>query len=369
MTDNPNAFKNFIGKEVTRRLAHAIQAQYSAFNIKGFLLLNKELEQLELKSRAKLITQHLKLHLNLPYPEALSILLKAMEEGDLRGFELWPFSEFISQFGLEHFELSLLALYNMTGRFSAEFAIRPFLLKDHKRVFKYFNKWVDDKNVHIRRWISEGTRPLLPWGERLPLFVMDPTHTIIFLDQLKFDEELYVRKSVANHLNDISKNHPQVVIDLLRLWEKNTPDIHSGKMKWIKRHALRTLIKKGDKRALKIMGMTNKTQITVKKLTTHKSHFILYDVIDFSFQIESKGKKTQKLIVDYAIDFVKSNGKMGKKVYKLKTLELKPGEKQFLKKKHSLKPITTMKYYSGTHHLMIQINGEMMGRVSFYLEV
>ena len=369
MTDNPNAFKNFINKEVTKRLATAIQGQYPSFNTKRFLQLNRELDQLELKQRVKLVTHHLKLNLELPYPESLNILVNAMEEGDLKGFELWPFSEFISQFGLDHFDLSLKALYQMTSRFTAEFAIRPYLLKDHKRVLKFFNKWVKDKNVHIRRWVSEGSRPLLPWGERLPLFVMDPTHTILLLDQLKFDEELYVRKSVANHLNDISKNHPQVVIDLIRLWEKDTPPVHQDKMNWIKRHALRTLIKKGDKRALKVMGVSDKTLASVKHLSTNKSLFNLHDDLVFSFRLESQGKKTQKMVVDYVIDFMKSSGKMGKKVYKLKTLELKPGEKIELKKKHSLKPITTMKYYSGTHHLMIQVNGEIMGQISFYLEV
>lgn len=368
MTENPNAFKNFINKEVTRKLADAILAQYPSFNSRRFLLLNRELNQLELKQRVKLVTHHLKLNLELPYPEALEVLSKAMMEGNLRGFELWPFSEFISQCGLDHFDLSLKALYQMTERFTAEFAIRPFLLKDHKRVFKFFNKWVKDKNVHVRRWVSEGTRPLLPWGERLPLFIMDPTYTILLLNQLKFDEELYVRKSVANHLNDISKNHPQVVIDLLRLWEKDTPAEHLEKMDWIKRHALRTMVKKGDKRALKVLGVGD-TRIKIKKLEANKKHLKLHDSLIFNLEIQSNSKKTQKLVVDYVIDFMKSNGKMGKKVYKLKTFDLEPGESMEFKKKHSLRPITTMKYYSGTHHLMIQVNGEIMGQISFYLEV
>lgn len=369
MNENPNAFKNLINKDVTKKIAFAIQAQYPPFNSNKFLLLNRELEKFELKQRVKLITQHLKLNLDLPYPEALEILIKAMEEGHLKGFELWPFSEFISQFGLSHFDSSLKALYRMTERFTAEFAIRPYLLQNHKRVLKFFTKWAKDKNVHVRRWVSEGTRPLLPWGERIPLFVMDPTHTLFLLDQLKYDEELYVRKSVANHLNDISKNHPQVVIKLLQLWEKDAPPSHKEKLEWIKRHALRTLIKKGDMSALKVIGVTGKPNISISKITTNKSLFNLHDHLIFNFQLESQSKKTQKIVVDYVIDFIKSNGKMGKKVFKLKTLELKPGEKRIFQKKHSLKPITTMKYYSGTHHLMIQINGEIMGQESFYLEI
>lgn len=367
--DNPNAFKNKINEEVARKIATGISRQYPSFNSKKFLLLLKELDDLELKARVLLITRHLKLNLVQDYPEAVTILMKVMEESDLQGFELWPFSEYISQFGLEHFDLSMKAMYQLTQKFTSEFAVRPFLLKNHKRVLKYFDKWAKDKNVHIRRWVSEGSRPLLPWGQTIPLFIMDPTHTLLLLDKLKFDQELYVRKSVANHLNDISKNHPQVVIDVLRLWEKDVPSEHIDKILWIKRHALRTLIKKGHSGALKLMGVQGKAKVAIKKLACLKDSYELHDELIFSFDIESKAKTSQKLIIDYIIDFVKANGKLGKKVYKLKTLELAAGEKVVINKKHSLRPITTMKYYSGTHHLLIQINGEMMGQITFYLEV
>src|SRR5690606_14818811 len=186
------------------------------------------------------------------------------------------------QFGLDHFDESMKAMYILTQRFTSEFAIRPFLLKNHTRVLKYFAKYASDKNVHVRRWVSEGSRPLLPWGQKIPIFVMDPTHTLLLLDKLKFDEELYVRKSVANHLNDISKNHPQVVIEILRMWEKDLPAIHLAKLQWIKRHALRTLIKKGHGGALKLMGVSGKASVEVKNFSLNKKRFKLHDTLNLS---------------------------------------------------------------------------------------
>lgn len=367
--ENPAAFKLWMNEKVVSKIAQAIHDNHPAFKMAEFKKISKKLDPLELKDRVLLITRELKKHLPDEYLKSLKIIMKAMESGDLKGFELWPFSEYISQFGLDHFDDSLKAMYQLTQRFTSEFAIRPFLLKDHKKVLKTLAKWTDDKSSHVRRWISEGTRPLLPWGQRIPLFVMDPTHTLLFLDKLRHDDELYVRKSVANHLNDISKNHPQVVIEVLRLWMKDVPQEHSEKIEWIKRHALRTLIKKGHPGALKLMGVDGKAQVKLGEVKLNQTKFKLHDKLQFEFTITSTATKTQKIVIDYAVDFVKANGKKGKKVYKLKTFELGPKEKITLSKGHSLKPITTMKYYSGIHHLMIQVNGEMMDKKDFYLKV
>lgn len=367
--ENPSAFKLWINDRVVTKIAKAIESEYPSFKTSEFKKLSKKLDPLELKGRVLLITAELKKHLPDDYKKSLPILVKAMEKGELTGFELWPFSEYISQFGLDHFDDSLKAMYKLTQRFTSEWAIRPFLLKDHKKVLNILSKWTDDKSSHVRRWISEGTRPLLPWGQRIPLFVMDPTHTLLFLDKLRHDEELYVRKSVANHLNDISKNHPQVVIEVLRMWVKDAPAEHQEKINWIKRHALRTLIKKGHPGALKLMGVDGKADVELGKVKLNQKKLKLGDKLTFEFTVTSTSKKKQKIVVDYAIDFVKANGKKGKKVYKLKSFDLGPKEEVTLTKSHSLKPITTMKYYSGIHHLMIQVNGEMMDKKDFFLEI
>lgn len=367
--ENPSAFKLWINESVVKKIAKAIESEYPEFNSKEFIKLSKKLDSLELKGRVLLITSELKKYLPEDYKKALPILVKAMEKGDLRGFTLWPFSEYISQFGLDHFDDSLKAMYKLTERFTAEWAVRPFLLKDHKKVLKTLDKWVDDKNVHIRRWISEGTRPLLPWGQRIPLFVMDPTHTLLFLDKLRYDEELYVRKSVANHLNDIAKNHPQVVINVLRMWSKDVPEKHQDKIDWIKRHALRILIKKGHPGALKLMGIDGKAKIKLGKIKLNQKNYKLHDKLVFELEMTSTSNKSQKIVVDYSIDFVKANGKKGKKVFKLKTFDLKPKETLIIGKGHSLKPITTMTYYTGIHHLTIQVNGEELESKEFHFKV
>ncbi len=369
MPENENAFKHFINPEVVRKISRAISSIDVHFDSKKFQKLIPELADLELKERVLLVTKHLSLNLPKSYPEALRILVSAMEKADLRGFELWPFSEYISQFGLDDFDLSMKAMYQLTQRFTAEFAIRPYLIKNHTKVLKYFDKWANDKNAHIRRWVSEGSRPLLPWGMRIPIFVMDPTHTIKLLDKLRYDEEIYVRKSVANHLNDISKNHPDVVIAVLRMWLKDVPTEHVDKINWIKRHSLRTLIKKGHPKALTLMGVDSAPKIKLENFSMNKGLYKLHEVMSFHFEITSVSKKSQKVIIDYSIDFVKANGKHGKKVFKLKTIDLEAGSKQIFSKKHSFKPITTMKYYSGTHKLKIQVNGIILGEKDFRLMI
>ncbi|HXH73459.1 MAG TPA: hypothetical protein VNJ08_00740 [Bacteriovoracaceae bacterium] len=342
---------------------------YPDFPYKTFIKLVDGLDDKELKARVLLITSELKKKLPTHYPDALAIIVKVIENGNLKGFALWPFSEYIGQFGLDHFDNSLKAMYILTQSFTSEFAIRPYLIKNPVRVMKYFQKWSTDKNTHVRRWVSEGSRPLLPWGERLPIFIMDPTPNLLLLDKLKFDPELYVRKSVANHLNDISKNQPLVVIKLLRMWEKDCPEEHLAKIKWIKSHALRTLIKKGHKDALEIMGVMGKAKVKISALMLNQKEYKLGDKLEFQVKLTSTSTKVQKIIIDYLIDFMKSNGTKSSKIFKFKTFELKAGESINLKKSHNLKPITTMTYYHGLHHLMIQVNGDVIAQADWRLSL
>ncbi len=367
--NNPSAFKHFINAHVIKKISSEIKSVYPSFNDKGFLKDTKDFEPLELKARVLLVTKGLKNHLPEDYKKAIEIITKAIKRDELSGFQLWPISEYIGQFGLDHYDESMKAMYELTQRFTSEFAIRPFFLKDHKKVLKYFTKWTSDKNTHVRRWVSEGSRPILPWGGKIPAFIMDPTHTLLLLDKLKFDDELYVRKSVANHLNDITKNHPAIVIKILKMWQEDCPSEYQARLDWIKKQALRTLIKKGDKDALKLMGVTGKAKIKISPLRLNQKKFKLNDKLEFRFEIESTSSSKQTLVIDYLIDFMKANGKKGHKVFKLKTVELKGREKLVIKKSHSLKLITTMKYYSGIHHLLIQVNGEKMAKVDFDFKV
>lgn len=365
MKKEKKAFKEWINQDLVDKLAQEITDVYSTFNSKEFRKVSRMLSQFELKGRVLIITAELKKHLPEEYLKSLEIIINVIQRKNLKGFELWPFSEFIGQFGLNHFNESMNAMYLLTQQFTSEFAIRPFFLKDHQKVLKYFHRWSKDKNLHVRRWVSEGSRPLLPWGLKLSQFIDSPQLTISLLENLKFDEELYVRKSVANHLNDISKHHPDLIIKTLQEWEKSCPKIHIQKINWIKRQALRTLIKKGNLKALKLMGVSSKTEIKISDFKLNQIKFKLNDKLNFEFKITSQSNKEQTLVIDYKIDFIKSNGKLSPKIFKLKTIKLDAKKSLKIKKSHHLRAITTMKYYKGKHKLSIQVNGAICSEVNW----
>lgn len=359
-----NAFKNFINTGVVEKISTILTEVFPAFDGATFRKISKKLKPLELKQRVLLITSELYSLLPLNYSDSHPILLKLLKRKKLSGFELWPISEYISQYGLDHFDESMELMIELTKSFTSEFAIRPFLLKDPVRVLNFLETHLKSEDKHIRRWISEGTRPILPWGGKIPLFIEKPM-TLHLLESLKFDDELYVRKSVANHLNDISKNHPDTVVQVLKRWQKEAPEDQSKKMAWIKRHALRTLIKKGHKGALELMGASHGAKVELHSLKLNKKIYKLGESLKFEFTLESTSKKAQTLIVDYLISFLKANGSMSSKVFKLKTLALAGGDKITLSKFHSLKKITTMEFYPGTHEVLIQVNGVILQKASW----
>lgn len=366
--DNPSAFKHWINAELLKKIAAAIKSAHPEFDTHQFLSIEAELKNLELKPRVRHVSKTLYELLPKDYPKTLSLLLKSVEKSNLNGFDLWPYTEFVQTYGIEHFEPSMNALYVLTQKFTAEFAVRPFLIRYQSQALKKLDSWAKDPNHHVRRWVSEGTRTRLPWGEKLPAFIKDPKPTLKLINQLKYDNELSVRKSVANHLNDIAKDNPQAVIETLHQWEQSCPKVHQDKIAWIKRHSLRSLIKKGNPQALKLMGVNANTAIHVQSLKINQKQFKLGQNLEFSFCIQSKSPKKQKLIIDYIVHHVKSNQTTSPKVFKLKTIELDGKQKMIVSKKHSLKPVTTRKYYSGKHAIEIQINGKPYAKASWDLK-
>ncbi|KHD87655.1 MAG: DNA alkylation repair protein [Bdellovibrio sp. ArHS] len=365
------AFKNWINEALVKRMAKHIAHHDPEFDSKAFIKLSHKLPELELKPRMRLICDFLKNHIPEDYKKALAILLKATKEpapgvSPLRGFDLWAFTEYVHRYGLKDFDSSMKALHTFTELFTAEFAIRPFLIHEESKTLKVLQKWSKDKNHHVRRLVSEGSRPRLPWGEQLKSFIKDPTPTIKLLDQLKYDEELYVRKSVANHLNDISKDHPDIAIRVAARWMKEAPKEHKEKIGWIIRHALRTLLKKGNKEALKLLGFENKGKVQVKNLLLVSDNVKIGSHLEFSFEVACS--EAAQIMVDYLIHHKKANGKTSPKVFKLTTKTMKHKEVISIKKKHSFKPITTRVYYPGTHYLEIMVNGKLLEKVPFELK-
>ena len=352
--------------------ADRITTVYSSFNTASFLQqIESELDQLELKQRSALIATALRDHLPRDYAQAITILRQAFPpelsevDGEFSfGFDMMPIPHFVELYGLDDFETSVAAMKEITKRFSAEFAIRPFLTRYPQQTLAVLHEWVQDDNVHVRRLVSEGTRPRLPWAGRLYQFIEDPSPILPLLAQLRFDSSLYVRRSVANHLNDIAKDHPKLVVQTLRDWQKDGDE----NLDWITRHALRTLIKDGRSDALALIGF-GKVDVTVTEFRVEPAHIKMDEAITIQLTLQSNSDTPQNLLIDYAIHFVKANGTTSPKVFKWTQKEVNGRQTLTLSKKHKIKPITTRRYYSGKHEVAVQVNGRVLTNTPFHLQI
>lgn len=368
--ENPSALKHMYSTDLLKIYVGEVRKVYPEFDQKKFLEISKPMLKLEMKDRVRLIRDQFKLVLPAKYPQALKVLLKSLEGGKLSGFALWPMTEFVQTYGLDEIDLSLRALKKMTPRFTAEWAIRPFIKKDLNTSMNFLKECVLDSNEHVRRWASEGSRPRLPWGERLYIFIEKPKLSIDLISPLKFDPSLYVRKSVANHLNDVAKDHPELVVKTLKSWKALAKTVEEkDRIQWTIHRALRTLIKNGYPQALALVGVNTSAPIEIDNLKLNKNIIKMGESLSFEFKVVSRAKKLESIVLDYSIHFMKSNGQLAQKVFKLKNLKLKPNESLKVIKNHSLREITTRKYYPGEHALEIQVNGKPMAKKKWNLEL
>lgn len=370
VADDSSAFKNLINAALVKNIAAQVRFHFPEFKDKDFIREASQLSNLEMKARVRHLSATLKKFLPGDYQKAVNILVAAAEKPSpkheaLSGFDLWAFTDFVQQYGLEYFEDSLAALYALTQLFTAEFAVRPFLIHSPERTMKQLVKWTQDKNHHIRRWTSEGTRPRLPWGEKLHHLIKDPKPALALLENLKYDDELYVRKSVANHLNDISKDHPELMLKTVQRWMKEAPASKQKNIQWIVRHSLRTLLKKGNPEALKILGYQTKSEVKVLNLALKPAVVAVGGALSFHFELSSK--TDAQIMVDYIIHHKKARGHSAK-VFKLTSKKIQAGKTLEISKKHSFKKITTRKYYPGEHFLEIMVNGKVLAKKSFRLK-
>ncbi|OOZ39314.1 hypothetical protein BOW53_12205 [Solemya pervernicosa gill symbiont] len=329
------------------------------------------LSDLELKARVHHLIEVLHRHLPDHYQDVAKLLERVPSvwdhgtEGDpLGGFAAWPLIDYVGVHGLNHPEISLSLLRQLTPLFSAEMAIRPFIEHHYKLTYRTLQNWCDDDNHHVRRLVSEGSRPRLPWAPQLPRFIADPNPVIALLERLKDDHSEYVRRSVANTLNDISKDHPDTVIDTCRNWKTDA----SAERNWIIRHATRSLVKAGHPGSFALLGHTVEPAFSTATLLVENTNIALGDSLSFRVEIESSSHDDQSLVIDYAIHFMKANGKLKPKVFKLKTVKLQPGERLIIERRHPIKPITTRRYYPGQHAVELLINGKRFNLVNFELQ-
>ncbi len=356
--------------DILASIAADIKEAYPQFNCREFKQsIIPLLDNLTYSERKNLITLTLERCLPDHFPHALTVLLSILppeiDGDDISGsgnrFYISCFTAFISRNGMDHFDRSMHGLYEMTKRFTAEWDLRPFLIQYQEKTFQYLYDWLEDPNPHVRRLVSEGTRPYLPWGKKLLMVEKDPTLTLPLLEKLSTDNSSYVRRSVANHLNDIAKKHPGKVVQSLKQWNQQYPSIEMEKLT---RHALRTLIKDGHKGALELLGYSYDVLLTLKNFTC-TSQVPEEGDFHFSFDLKSQSNKDQKIIVDFIIHFQKSDGRLSPKVFKLKNAVLPKRGKLNFQKIHSFRPITTRKYYPGLHAVEIQVNGNRFLKRNF----
>lgn len=357
-----------------RQLASEIGAAYPEFDQPAFVALSvTRFPELELKARIAWLSDCLLRFLPDDFPEALEIILRALPpeldptrtDDDFGDFIHAPFAAFVAREGCrrEYLHLSLDALHQITRRFTAEGAIRPFLNAFPDETLAALSVWVDDPNYHVRRLCSEGTRPFLPWNERVTIPYSAP---IPLLDRLYADETRYVTRSVANHLNDLSKIDPDLVIDRLKAWEAKGGQIPT-EMEFIKRHALRTLVKRGDPNALALLGFDQQERIELTSFTCSRTVAIDSDLeLDVVLTAAGEGP----LLVDYAIRFQTAKGTLSApKVFHMKRFQAPSNGPVVVRKRHRLRGgMTTRKLFPGEHEVAVQVNGVVMARRTFVLE-
>ncbi|HCZ37718.1 MAG TPA: DNA alkylation repair protein [Cytophagales bacterium] len=352
--------KEMFNRAYYKNLAQVFASVYKPFQAEHFVkAVTANLDVLSLNERMR--NTSVVLHHHLPNDFATSIAIMKEVIPQLKGgYTNLMFPDYVAQFGQTNFSLSLDALKYFTQFGSSEFAIRTFLKQDLNTTLKEMYKWARDENEHVRRLASEGSRPRLPWSFKLDAIIEKPSLTTPILQTLHADDTLYVRKSVANHLNDITKDSPEHVLNLIKSWDRTHP--HTA---WIIKRGCRSLLKQGDQKSMAIFNLTKKVEISIKNFTLNKSTLRLNDILLFQFSITSAKKINQRLMVDYRIHYSKKSGVQLPKVFKLKELDLKPGETLTIKKQQRFQDFTTRKLHSGTHLLEIVVNGNVVAKNKF----
>lgn len=359
--------RDFFTERKTQEIANAIEKVYKRFDKSGFVsFVMQPFPDQSYSQRLNQITLGFEKYLDFDYLTNLKIILDSLKYINLESgnnFFIASFTKYISNNGLLHFEESMEALKFLTQYFTAEWDVRTFIETYPEKTLSLFNIWSKDNNVHVRRLVSEGSRPFVPWGKKLKIIEENPTLTIPLLSNLYNDNEEYVRKSVANHLNDIAKLNPDLVVNTLEQWSKEVID--NPKFVKLTKQALRTLIKQGNSKALKFLGYP--LDVSIELTCKHNKSVKMGEQFKFEIGLVSKSNLAQKLVIDYNMYFLRNNGTHSIKTFKWKSLDILPNEKLTFTKRHTIKQITTRSYYEGLQYLAIQINGTEMYKGKFNL--
>ena len=300
------------------------------------------------------------------WPGFRAIIERALGDPAFAGWMIMPVADAVAVRAVSDgapaaVDAGLALLARLTTRLTGEFALRTFLAADLVRTLAAAQTWTAHADEHVRRLASEGTRQRLPWGKRVPALDADPTLTVGILDALYRDESAYVRRSVANHLNDLSRADPGLAVSVAARWLA-APDATTAA---VVRHALRTLIKRGDPAALALLGFHPLDGVSIDGPVLDRGVVVLGESLGFEATIRNDGDSAARLVIDYIVHYRKANGTLAPKVFKLATRSVEPGEAIAIAARRPFVPITTRTYHPGPHALEIQVNGQGFGRASF----
>jgi 3-methyladenine DNA glycosylase AlkC len=378
----PEPFKNRIDARLVREAARHLGRAWPAFDRGRFERLATDgLDALELKARAMHVADALEATLPADFGRAATVIEASLGtplplEGEtgpppevtaddgIRGWFCWPLGEFVARRGLDHPARALPTLHALTQCWSAEWAIRPFIVRHPQETFATLARWTRDPSAHVRRLVSEGSRPRLPWGMQLKALIADPSPTLPLLEALLDDPSPYVRRSVANHLNDIAKDHPDVVE---RWLAAHLPGASPQRLALL-RHASRTLVKHGHAGVMAHWGV-GKPLRGRASLSLSPSQVTLGGSLELRAELTSTARRPQPLEIDVVVHHVKADGRRTPKVFKGWTIELGAGETRTLRKRHPLRAVTVRRYHAGRHRVVLRVNGRDLAHADFDLRL
>lgn len=350
-------FKDRISPALVAGLGEDLKAAWPEFPEGEFVRRACDgLASLEMKGRVVHVADALAATLPGDFAEAAKVIEKSLASPRMNSWVVYCVDDYVGRYGIDQPEVALPLMAKLTPRWSCEFAIRPFIETHPEITFEYFDRWVESDDEHLRRLVSEGSRPRLPWGGHLMEFIADPSPTIALLDRLVDDPSLYVRKSVANHLNDIAKDNPGLAIETARRWIAEGGD--AERRAWIVNHGMRSLIKKGDPEALALVGFDHDADVALSGFSVTPQEIAIGDEVTIEFLLSAT--ETTPVMVDYAIHHAGASGVRSAKVFKLKRLELKPGTETAFTRRHRIREVSVRKIYPGPHLIEVQVNGRVL---------
>lgn len=360
--------KNAYSPAFIGRLSQTIKAVLPAFSESGFCerIFDKGWEARELKQRMRHIATALHHHLPGTYHQQVEcireMVAQLQSKGEKGGFEYLFFPDFLEQYGTHDAPTSLKAMEWLTQFVSCEFAVRPLLLQHQELVMAQMLAWSRHPHPHVRRFSSEGCRPRLPWAVAIPALKKDPSPVLPILENLKADESLFVRKSVANNLNDIAKDHPDAVAEVAKKWKGV-----SAETDWIIRHGCRTLLKKAHPATYHLFGLDAEASCHVSGLKLSTASLKIGERLRFSFALTVGATQPVKLRLEYAVYYRKWGGEWSRKIFQLAERTFLPGTVTPFEKEQRFQDFTTRKHHPGRHKLAVVVNGKEMAEKAFHL--